>query len=243
MQQLDPEDYPLRVNFAQTMLEMMRRDHDFLDRVLWTDEATFTRAGSFNTHNLHYYSIENPHVVRPTRFQIQFKYNVWAGMIGDRLIGPVILPDIMDTAAYTLFIRHELPRLLQEAGLNHRNIWLQQDGAPPHWGLEARAAVQRLFQNRWIGRQGRGDVGVPWPPRSPDLAPCDFFLWGRVKELVYEVEIRDAQQLRRRIFQAFNRVRNEQETIINAVRSVRRRLQLCIQRDGGYIEQRIHNND
>jgi hypothetical protein len=27
-------------------------------------------------------------------------------------------------------------------------------------------------------------VGV-WPPRSPDAAPCDFFLWGYVKDQVY----------------------------------------------------------
>jgi len=24
-----------------------------------------------------------------------------------------------------------------------------------------------------------------WPPRSPDMTPCDFFLWGYVKECVY----------------------------------------------------------
>jgi hypothetical protein len=24
-----------------------------------------------------------------------------------------------------------------------------------------------------------------WPPRSPDLTPCDFFLWGYIKDNVY----------------------------------------------------------
>jgi hypothetical protein len=24
-----------------------------------------------------------------------------------------------------------------------------------------------------------------WPPSSPDLNPCDFFLWGHLKQLVY----------------------------------------------------------
>jgi hypothetical protein len=27
-------------------------------------------------------------------------------------------------------------------------------------------------------------VGV-WPPHSPDATPCDFFLWGYVKDQVY----------------------------------------------------------
>jgi hypothetical protein len=35
----------------------------------------------------------------------------------------------------------------------------------------------------WIGRAGAADEEwMKWPPRSPDLTPCDFFLWGYVKE-------------------------------------------------------------
>jgi hypothetical protein len=25
----------------------------------------------------------------------------------------------------------------------------------------------------------------PWPPRSPDLAPCDFYFWGRLKDKMH----------------------------------------------------------
>ncbi|GBM68629.1 hypothetical protein AVEN_168823-1 [Araneus ventricosus] len=33
---------------------------------------------------------------------------------------------------------------------------------------------------------GLDDVPLlSWPPRSPDRAPCDFFLWGNVKDKVY----------------------------------------------------------
>ncbi|GBL86105.1 hypothetical protein AVEN_22695-1 [Araneus ventricosus] len=33
---------------------------------------------------------------------------------------------------------------------------------------------------------GLDDVPLlPWPPRSPDLAPCDFFLWGYVNGKIY----------------------------------------------------------
>ncbi|KAJ4438613.1 hypothetical protein ANN_14560 [Periplaneta americana] len=36
------------------------------------------------------------------------------------------------------------------------------------------------------GRMGNQDLALHfWPPRSPDLTPCDFFLWGYVKEAVY----------------------------------------------------------
>jgi hypothetical protein len=26
---------------------------------------------------------------------------------------------------------------------------------------------------------------ISWPPRSPDATPCDFFLWGYVKDQIY----------------------------------------------------------
>jgi len=26
---------------------------------------------------------------------------------------------------------------------------------------------------------------MPWPPRSPDLSLCDFFLWGFAKDTVF----------------------------------------------------------
>ena len=42
---------------------------------------------------------------------------------------------------------------------------------------------------RWhqcIGRKGPKDLTLhSWPPRSPDMTPRDFFLWGYVKERVY----------------------------------------------------------
>ncbi|GBM19859.1 hypothetical protein AVEN_186136-1 [Araneus ventricosus] len=26
---------------------------------------------------------------------------------------------------------------------------------------------------------------LPWPPRSPDITPCDFWLWGFLKDTIY----------------------------------------------------------
>ena len=36
-------------------------------------------------------------------------------------------------------------------------------------------------QAEWIGRGGP----IPWPPKSPDLNPLDFCVWGYAKGLVY----------------------------------------------------------
>ncbi|GBM20352.1 hypothetical protein AVEN_195900-1 [Araneus ventricosus] len=57
--------------------------------------------------------------------------------------------------------------------------------------LAKRSSIVRDFLNRelphrWRGRAGLDDIPLlPWPLRSPDLTPCDFFLWGHVKDKVY----------------------------------------------------------
>ncbi|GFX63824.1 putative transposable element [Trichonephila clavipes] len=60
-------------------------------------------------------------------------------------------------------------------------LWFQRDGATCH---TARATIDLLkdtFGDRLISRFGP----VNWPPRSCDLTPLDYFLWGYVKSLVY----------------------------------------------------------
>ncbi|GFV64116.1 putative transposable element [Trichonephila clavipes] len=59
---------------------------------------------------------------------------------------------------------------------NHdvQELWLKQDGATCH---TARATIDLLkdkFGDRLISRFGP----VNWPPRSCDLTPLDYSLWG-----------------------------------------------------------------
>jgi hypothetical protein len=41
--------------------------------------------------------------------------------------------------------------------------------------------LKETFGERIISRRGP----VAWPPRSCDITPLDYFLWGYVKSLVY----------------------------------------------------------
>lgn len=41
--------------------------------------------------------------------------------------------------------------------------------------------MQNQFGDNFLSRSGP----VNWPPRSCDLTPLDYFLWGYVKSLVY----------------------------------------------------------
>ena len=71
---------------------------------------------------------------------------------------------------------------LRSQRINNQNVWFQKDGATAHTARAAMAVVRTMFPDRLISRCG----DVPWPPWSPDLSMCDFFLWGYLKSRVYE---------------------------------------------------------
>ena len=65
--------------------------------------------------------------------------------------------------------------------LRLKNCYFQQDGAPAHYTRKVRDYLNQFFLGRWIGCRGP----LEWAARSPDLTPCDFFLWGFLKSKVY----------------------------------------------------------
>ena len=61
------------------------------------------------------------------------------------------------------------------------NIWFQQDGTTCHT-VEATLDVLRpVYEDHIISRR----VDAIWPPRSCDLTPLDYYLWGAVKYKCY----------------------------------------------------------
>ena len=179
------------------MLNHIAEMPNFLANILFTDEVHFSRDGIVNTHNAHYWSPENPYWMRQTRHQVQWSINVWCGILGDRLVGPVFYHGILNGQRYLdMILRAVVEDLAENLPLRDATVlWLQQDGAPPHYAHHVRAWLDGNFPGQWIGRGGP----VEWPPRSPDLTPLDFFLWGYIKTLVYETAPQDLEDLQQRI--------------------------------------------
>ncbi|GBN89493.1 hypothetical protein AVEN_14212-1 [Araneus ventricosus] len=63
-----------------------------------------------------------------------------------------------------------------------RNVWFQHDGAPAHKTSSVKQYLVEEFGEQIIGYGGFQE----WPPRSPDLTPMGVFLWGYLKQQVYE---------------------------------------------------------
>lgn len=233
-QELNPLDYEPRVAFSEWLLQDVTRN------ILWTDECTFTRRGLFNQHNRHMWAHENPMLMEEDSFQHRFSLNVWAGIIGPYILGPIFLRRLTGEA-YLEFLQVTLPQLIIDL-LDTPNvplaaasqIYYQHDGAPAHFVLNVRRHLDEEYGTRWIGRGGP----VQWPARSPDLTPLDFFLWGRIKALVYDDGNgpTNVNELRNKIISAFQQVKSDTQVLESLRNELRRRAVLCIQQRGRHFE-------
>ncbi|GFX03735.1 putative transposable element [Trichonephila clavipes] len=157
---------------------------DFHKRILFSDEAHFWLKGYVNKQNCRIWSEANPQVYVKTPLHPE-KLTVWCALWAGGIIGPYFFKTdeghnaTVNGDRYRAMITNFfIPELN-----NHdvQELWFQQDGATCP---TARAAIDLLkdtFGVCLISRFGP----VNWPPRSCDLTPLDYFLWGYVKSLVY----------------------------------------------------------
>ena len=96
------------------------------------------------------------------------------------------------------------------------DIWMQ-DGAPPHCGRIVRDFLDDTFE-MGIGRRGTTE----WPPRPPDLSPCDYSMWGILKERVYSQGVCTKAELRERIIVEFAALDNERTCVGESVSTSRK---------------------
>ncbi|GBM24578.1 hypothetical protein AVEN_14855-1 [Araneus ventricosus] len=87
------------------------------------------------------------------------------------------------------------------------------------------------FQYQVIGYGGF----VEWLPRSPDLTPLDFFLWGHIKGQAYATPPPTLQDLRRRITDACASVKPAM--LHNLQREIQSRVQTCTVTNEEHFEQ------
>ncbi|KAJ8952564.1 hypothetical protein NQ318_006930 [Aromia moschata] len=80
--------------------------------------------------------------------------------------------------------------------LSNEYVFPNKMGTPAHHAVTVRNWLNSEFNEHWIGR----DDPILWPPRSPDLTILDFYLWGRLKQIVYREPLEnDEEQLKIRI--------------------------------------------
>lgn len=206
-----------------------------LQNICFSDEATFNLRGEVNKHNCRYWSTENPNLMREEHCQYPEKLNVWLGIYGDHVIGPIFIDGNLTGEKYLDMLENiidpTITHLLENDDMLDENLlYFQQDGAPPHYTLPVRQFLNRTFPNSWIGRRGP----IEWPARSPDLTPLDFFVWGHLKNKIFQNQPDSLADLRQRIINECEKIT---PVMLQNVRAeFEDRLYFCLENSGKHFE-------
>jgi hypothetical protein len=118
-------------------------------------------------------------------------------------------------------LRNFLEPKLNECG--NLAVWFQQDGATVHMARGSMGVLQEMFRGRLISLWD----DIPWPVCSPNLAACDFFLWGHLKAEVYKRRLRRTDELKAAIQHEITAILPEMTRRV--MRNFGVRLQMCIE--------------
>lgn len=182
----------------------------------------------YNFNNFRKWTDENPRWNIPVK-GIQRSVNVWAAIYDNQLIGPYFFNGNVDGDAYLDMLENFLLPEMDNRGIVAHETIFQHDGASAHFRADVRDWIDEQFGS-WIGRGGP----TAWPARSPDLTVMDFFLWGRVKDIVYREVSQDEDELKGRIAEAFQQI--TPEMLRNTQENFLRRIDMCVARNGGHFE-------
>lgn len=234
---LEYGDEDKRLYFCMLLGEKFIEDRFFHRHIIFSDEATFTTNGVVSSQNCRYWSDTNPNFRIVTGSQYSKRVNVWCAISYNGIIGPYFIEGKLNQHKYLNLLETFFHEYLHTLPLDERaRLYFQQDGCTSHSTQIVRNWLNNNFPEKWIGRFG----SFPYPPRSPDLTICDFYLWGHLKQIVYSHNLTtDVNVLKERITNAVNSI--NLQAIQNSYKEFKKRVEMCAENGGTWVEQKNLN--
>jgi len=171
---LEYHDYEKRVQFATWYLSLHSITNFFLS---CCDEVYFYLTLPINKQNNRSWLHERPMngIEVPLHDE---KLLVWCAMSAEGIIGPYFFEETVNQHNYLKMLQTYFWRRHVHTP-NYAKYYFLQDGATPHTADIVQNWLSEKFSKKIVDKK-------KWPPRSPDLNPCDYFLWGYLKSVVYK---------------------------------------------------------
>jgi Helix-turn-helix domain (DUF4817) len=238
VQELKAGDHAKRFEFAnECMKHMGVQDNTWLQSIFWTDEAHFHLHGGVNSHNCVIWADSAP--ARTVEKSLHDDYvSVWCGFSADFILGPYFFEEptlqgfkrvTITGARYLKMLSEFVVPNLADRGVLEDTIF-QHDGSPVHINGPVLGFLRKTFGSNMISRCS----DFEWPPRSPDLTPADFWLWGCLKSRVYRRAPTNIVELKNAISEEISHITPDQ--LCSAVASFGTRITAVLQGHGGHIE-------
>ena len=163
---------------------------------------------------------------------------MWTAISTHGIIGPFFFDDTVAKERYKDMLKNSFIPHLLATGLPLHTQWFMQDGACLCTANVVLDFLYETFNLRVMSHRFPEchEGGKLWPPRSPD--PCDFFLWGFLKEKVFQRRPENVAQLRAHIVKLCHTL--SEDLCRKVVTNARVRLQEFVKQNGGHIEHVLH---
>lgn len=153
---------------------------------------------------------------------------MWCGILARSTLSPIFVkPGAKINANY--YIEEVLKPFIKDAKRLYPNstYLFQQDSAPSH---RVKKTVEFLEANdvKFISPD-------KWIPNSPDVAPCDYFLWGYIKSRINKLNIQTKIGLKNAIRAEFRKL--DQDKVNRALKAWPKRCRQVYYAKGGNIEK------
>lgn len=203
--------------------------------VFFSGVAHFHLSGGVSTDSMRYWS-ETSH----GELDESDCVTVWCAISRVGIIGPYFFQEngravTVNSERYLTMIQEFFVPALGDLELD--SVWFQQDGATAHTDTDTMDFLRKAFPGRLVSPGG----DVNWPERSPDLSPCDYFLWGFLKFMVYNDRPQTLEDLQ-------NNIRTEITNIpVHMLERVdlnfRNRLKQCVDSGGQQLKDIIFKTE
>jgi len=236
-QPLKGSDKLRRLEFAREFSAFLKDNPAVLNSIWFSDEAHFHLCGYVNKQNMRFWAAEQPSQTVSRALHPQ-KTTVWCAISATGIYGPIFIHDTINAERYRdqlLGVFIDFMKSSDDVEID--SAYFQQDGARPHTANLTLDMIHdefsdRVLSNRYPERFGEGHH---WPPYSPDLNPCDFFLWGYLKDRVYQNNPHTVEELEAAIREEVLRI--DESTMDLVVANFARRLDVVVEKgDGGHFE-------
>ena len=223
----------IRLEYSHWLLS---KPATFPDQVIWSDEKLYLLHTCPNHQNerVWVHRGEDPVIEEACRVQGGPKIMCWGMMVEGRVY--VKWFDVGERENTEVYIRDVLEGFMWpiiQTLPNKSRLWFQQDGARCHTSNLSLEWIREKFGTRVIS----GNTAIPWPARSPDKSPLDYFLWGNSEAELCRVKPCDLEELKEVVNDFVDNL--DEDVVRRAVRDVRPRAELCIKMGGGHFESQL----
>jgi histone-lysine N-methyltransferase SETMAR len=227
--ELTAQNQAKRLNFAKACLEKLESNQWRLDQIITGDESWFYHRQIKKSQRNAAWTKEGQEpatVVKRDRFEPKTLFCIFFKSTGPLLVHPLQRGVTMDAPYYKencLEPTFEFIRTLRPKSGCH-GLKLLDDNARPHRTPEVISYIQE-----------QGIQSIDHPPYSPDLAPCDYWLFDYIKQRLPDAE--DADTLAKSVTKILNQT--DKKAYRAALEQYPERLKMCIEAKGAYFEHLI----